>query len=191
VKDDKKKQIIIAILAFIIVGVGAFQFIGGGSKAAPPLAAKKPVVTADADAKPTIKNPEFAMAYPTRNPFEVPEDESAPKKPQLPTNTAPPTKMSGNLGNLPPLAVGGPGAANPTLNLVPTEQPFPYKLSGLIDGRHPAAVFMDSGGAQRLVPLGSSLDGDAKLVAVRDGLAVVSYHGKHLRLSLGGSPDAN
>ena len=193
-KDDKKKLVIVGVLAAIVVAVGAFQFIGGGSGggAKKPIPAKKPDVVA-APEENKIKNPEFANKLPERDPFKSPDD--VPTKPVLPTAPAKqaPRSLPGNLANNGVLPNAGFGTIAP-LSVAPPEPVFNYRLSGLILGRHPAAVFTDTGdksGSQRLVPIGGSLDGDTQLVAVTKGLAVVSFHGKHRRLTLGGTPDAN
>lgn len=189
-KDDKKKLAIIGVLGCIIVAVGAFQFMHGGSKNAAKPSAAKPAVVADAsDASAAIKNPQFKDPLPARDPFKAPADDGIQTVPEQASPA--PTRMKGNLAaNLGTLPPGGAGTI-PPLAPTQTESIFNYRLSGLIVGRKPAAVFVDGSGAQRLVPLNGSLDGDAKLIEVYKGRAVVSFHGKHLRLSLGGSPDAN
>jgi hypothetical protein len=199
-KDDKKKLAVVGVLAFIVIGVGAFQFMGSGStptKKAPPAAKKQDLAANTADQN-KIKNPEFANPLPERDPFKSTEDAATPpqqpKAPTPPSRPAPP-RMSGSLdgpgGTLP--TAGGIGTIAP-LQITPPAPVFNYRLSGLILGRHPAAVFTDTAdksGSQRLVPIGGSLDGDTQLVAVSKGRAVVSFKGKHLRLTLGGTPDAN
>lgn len=183
-------------LGFIIVGVGAFQFMGGSStpvKKKPPVAAP---AAADATADNQVKNPAFAMALPPRDPFKPPADsgEATPQaKPTLPTPQAEKPRPRSLGGRLSTEVLPSPGGSTSIAPLNPgVEAPrFGYRLSGLISGRHPAAVFTDSSGAQRLVPLSGSLDGDTQLVAVEKGRAVVSFRGKHLKLSLGGTPDAN
>jgi hypothetical protein len=195
-KDDKKKLAIVGVLGFIVVGVGAFQFMSGGSSA--PVkkpAAAKPAATGDA--KPAgPKNPEYAMALPTRDPFKPPSDsgmpDEHPKPPPTPEkHVEAPTHMRGHLGGGDTLPGSGGSGAFAPLSVEPQKPTFGYRLSGLISGNHPAAVFTDASGAQRLVPLNGSLDGDTQLVAVQKGRAVISFRGKHLRLSLGGTPDAN
>jgi hypothetical protein len=197
-KDDKKKLAIIGVLGFIIVGVGAFQFMRGGSsvpvqKPAPAKAA----LAANAKDDGKVKNPEYAMALPQRDPFKAPGDSGMPddhaKPPVAPVQNRrvrQPSSIGGHLANEVLPNAGGGGAFAPVI-VEPTKPTFGYRLSGLISGRHPAAVFTDASGAQRLVPLSGSLDGDTQLVAVEKGRAVVSFRGKHLRLSLGGTPDAN
>jgi len=198
-KDDKKKLAIVGVLGFIVVGVGAFQFMSGGSSAP----AKKPVPAKTGDLADTkdpnkIKNPEYALALPQRDPFHAPADSGAAddnpaKPPPLPAQdkrVPQPPSMNGRLGTSEMLPTPG-GGGNFPLQVAPAQPTFGYRLSGLISGRHPAAVFTDTTGAQRLVPLNGSLDGDTQLLAVQKGRAVVSFRGKHLRLSLGGTPDAN
>jgi hypothetical protein len=102
-----------------------------------------------------------------------------------------PTHMRGRVPGGDTLPGPGSSGAFAPLTVEPQKPTFGYRLSGLISGNHPAAVFTDASGAQRLVPLNGSLDGDTQLVAVQKGRAVVSFRGKHLKLSLGGTPDAN
>ena len=192
-KDDKKKLAIVGVLGFIVVGVGAFQFMSGGSSApAKKPAAAKVAVAADAKNNGKVKNPEYALALPQRDPFKAPEGSGPPdehaKLPIAPTQERHASRPQHMQGMLP--GSGGTGAFAP-ITLEPPKPTFAYRLSGLISGRHPAAVFTDASGAQRLVPLNGSLDGDTQLVAVQKGRAVISFRGKHLKLSLGGTPDAN
>jgi hypothetical protein len=68
---------------------------------------------------------------------------------------------------------------------------FAYALEGIILGPHTAAVFVDSAGNERLVPLGGALDGDTRLVKVEGGRVTVRFHGKELRLTPGGNDSGN
>ena len=71
----------------------------------------------------------------------------------------------------------------------PDPNQFSYTVSGVITGGNkPAAVFTDSSGNQRLVPVGGSLDGDSKVVAIDRGNVTIEHRGKKQRLSLGGNP---
>jgi hypothetical protein len=194
-KDDKKKLAIVGVLGFIVVGVGAFQFMHGSAPAPVKKPAPKQALVADAKDKATSPNPAYAAPLPARDPFKAPADSGMPDdQTKQPPTTSPskgvsqPPHMRGSVGGsgytLPP----GAGTVAPLAVAAP---PVGYRLSGLINGQHPAAVFTDATGAQRLVPLSGSLDGDTQLIAVQKGRAVVSFRGKHLRLSLGGTPDAN
>lgn len=185
---EKKKTIIVAALASVMVAVGAFQFLGG-HKSAPPAPAKKTdaPVADKSQAAPTVKNPEFAAALPVRDPFAqtaVATAEAKTPSEKIPT----PPPIGGNIPKgVPSLpAASGPIGIQPMAAPAPT---FGYTVAGIIRGDHPAAIFTDSTGAQRLISIGGSLDGDSKLVAVQDGDAIVSFRGKKLRLTVGGNPE--
>jgi hypothetical protein len=95
---------------------------------------------------------------------------------------------------IPPFQIetGGrlPGAGEVGLTATgPDPSAFSYRVSGVIVGARPAAVFTDPQGNQRLVSVGSSLDGDSKVVAIERGQVTVEHRGKKLRLSLGGTPN--
>ena len=89
-----------------------------------------------------------------------------------------PLPLSGALGNA-QIGVAPSG---------PDPSAFGYQVSGVIVGSKPAAVFTDSGGNQRLVPVGGSLDGDSKVISIDKGQVTVEHRGKKLRLPLGGNP---
>ena len=196
-KDDKKKLAIVGVLGFIIVGVGAFQFMKGGSTApVKPASTAKPAAAPEKKDDGKIKNPEYSAPLADRDPFKAPADGVPPdlnaKLKLASSKSAPkPPSMGGHLGTADILPSSGAGGTIAPLSVAPAEPIFGYRLLGLISGRHPAAVFTDASGAQRLVPLNGSLDGDTQLLAVQKGRVVVSFRGKHLRLSLGGTPDAN
>lgn len=84
-KDDKKKFIVLGALVAVILGVGAFSFLGGGSTPPPVAEASKTdkdkegekVTKLDADGNPIVqgedsepaKNPLYAMDLAQRDPF--------------------------------------------------------------------------------------------------------------------------
>jgi len=153
--------------------------------------AKKAAPTADKkDDGP--KNPAYATALPVRDPFNAPADSGMPDPNPKPQPTAKALPAPRRIGGSLTMGEGLPGAGGfAPISVAPAKPVFGYRLSGLITGQHPAAVFTDTAGAQRLVPLGGSLDGDSQLLAVQKGRAVVSFHGHSVKLSLGGTPDAN
>src|SRR5687767_2765373 len=92
-KDNKKKLAIVALLAVVVLGIGAFQFTRGSGQA-PPSEKKK---EAPKDEKEQPKTPEvdpsfIAAALPQRDPFQAgtldPYDPSAPV-----TTEKPPVKV--------------------------------------------------------------------------------------------------
>ena len=54
-------------------------------------------------------------------------------------------------------------------------------------GDRPMAVFADSQGNERIVPVGSSLDGDSQVVSVMAGAVKVRAHGKIMTMTPGGN----
>jgi hypothetical protein len=224
VKDDKKKLMVLGALVAVMLGVGAFTFLGG-SPTPPPadVTAKKdeetkedgaktvkvdeqgnPVVGEEADPP---KNPLYAADLPQRDPFQenaLPGEVLPPSAQQLPkVPTLPPVKRGGSRRTSggggagyspfppPPLSGSLPGVGGGTVSVSPTgpdPSSFGYSLSGTMTGQRPIAVFTDSNGNQRLVPVGGSLDGDSKVVAVEKGSVTIEHRGKKQRLSLGGNP---
>ena len=207
-KGDKKKIMVLGLLALVIVCVGAFSFMGGGSTPASADSGKKDekkdeqVAAKDEDEGP--KNPLYAAELPQRDPFQIghlagtsPQpDMTTPPAPSLPapksTTRKPVRRSSAPDFTVPPVTLGGnlPGAGSPlTLSPAgPDPSAFNYQVSGVIVGKRPAAVFTDSQGNQRLVPVGGSLDGDSKVVSIDKGQVTVEHRGKTLRIPLGGNP---
>ncbi len=71
----------------------------------------------------------------------------------------------------------------------PDPSAFGYTVSGtMTGGDKPVAVFTDSNGNQRLVPVGGSLDGDSKVISIEKGSVVIEHRGKKQRISQGGNP---
>jgi hypothetical protein len=71
---------------------------------------------------------------------------------------------------------------------VAEDHPFAYKVVGVIGGSRPAALFEDSAGNQKVVPEGTRIDSDSRVMSVGDGTVSISFRGKTLRLSVGGDP---
>ncbi|MGV3618030.1 MAG: type II secretion system protein N [Fimbriimonas sp.] len=89
----------------------------------------------------------------------------------------------------PPAGDGKPSTPAPEA-VKPPEPTFDYTLNGVIMGRRPAAVLRDKQGNQRLVTAGGMIDGEATLIEVRPGAAIVDVRGKRLRIELKGDTDA-
>ncbi len=208
-KDNKKKMLVMALLGLAVVGVGAFQFMGSGPAPASVAKKKAPIAAETTDPK-APKNPEVAMALPERDPFAVPASaQPTPMPTPTPTPTPPqptrhPTRIPGgygpNTGEVPPLPpmggdprslgngqIGGPNNAAPGLHIEPT---FGYQVSGVIVGEHPAAVFVDAQGNQRLVRLGGSIDSETTVTGIEKGKVSVRFRGKTLHFDMGGNPNA-
>ncbi len=145
----------------------------------------------------------------------VPVAQSRPAPAARPVQTSqfrprPPRRMGGRLsggfsvpdfGELPPATVSVEPvqpATTVAANAAPVqaetpkapEPTFDYDLSGVIVGRKSAVVLRDKNGNQKLVTAGSSIDGDATLVEVRQGAAIVKHRGKTLRIEMKGDKDA-
>jgi len=109
-----------------------------------------------------------------------------PRRTSTPRPTVPPFRIEGELPG--PLTMAPPGVSLQPGAEIRSPDEFTYTLSGVILGTRPAAVFSDEAGNQRLVPLGSSLDGDSRVTGVSAGKVTVRHRGKTLTLSVGGTP---
>ncbi|MBS1723771.1 MAG: hypothetical protein JSS66_12555 [Armatimonadetes bacterium] len=170
----------------------------GESPAATPAGATG---TAEAETDPQrqvllqmVKNP-----LPRRDPFESQDNrapdttpaqpvQTAPQQPVKPVHrptaerfaySAPVSPLAGTLPN------GGTSPGMDVSHAPPLRQPseFAYKVTGVIVGHKPMAVFEDDSGNQRLVPVGGSIDGDSKVVGVERGKVRIVHRGKEKTLS--------
>lgn len=193
-QGDKKKIIVVGVLALVIVSVGAFQFMNMGSSAPAPAPAKKEEkksVVVEAD-KEEPKNPLFIKPLAMRDPFEPPAS-AQPKQPEVArtnTNQAAPSTMG---GKLPPVEIGGgmPSVSDgnkPVIMPAPTFQ-FTYTVNGVMLGAKPLAIFADAQGNQRIVPLGGSIDADTTVIDIEKLAVTIRFHGKTLRLTVEGNPN--
>ncbi|MBC8065218.1 MAG: hypothetical protein H7Y17_10335 [Chlorobia bacterium] len=222
-KDDKKKFIVIGALATVLLGVGAFTFLGGSTPPPAPVETAKAedgkgdgtkVAKVDENGNPIVgeekdppKNPLYVMDLPQRDPFQVRPLAGDEFKPPTPTQQLPPTTRPANhrtgtrrssggndYGTSPyqPLTGSLPNAGGGSVTLTPSgpdPSAFGYTVSGtMTGGDRPVAVFTDSNGNQRMVPVGGSLDGDSKVLSVEKGSVTIEHRGKKQRLSLGGNP---
>lgn len=147
----------------------------------------------------------------TNEPVAPPEKPSSLFKPDRPRRR--PGRMDGRLRLDNPFADDGasslpdpdqmkveptkpPVDKNSTPTVAPVEPPkppeptFDYTLSGVIVGRRSAAVLRDKQGNQRLVTVGGMIDGEATLIEVRQGSAIVDVRGKRMRIEVKGDTDA-
>jgi hypothetical protein len=197
-KDDKKKLIVVGALALLIVCVGVFQFIAGGTPPpAPAATAKKeaPKVTTPVEPIEEVKNPMYVANLSPRDPFVAPA--SVTQDATKPPTPAPPVAQpqvrqqplpSGLIYKGGDFGSGG-GSTAPVLVAVPEPQ-FTFRLSGVMLGAKPMAVFTDAQGNQRLILLGGSLDADSKVISIDRDAVTVRFHGKTLRLTVEGNPNA-
>jgi hypothetical protein len=63
-----------------------------------------------------------------------------------------------------------------------------YSVVGVIQGAKPMAVVDDGSGNQKLVAVGSSIDGDTRLIGVDSSSVSVVIRGKVHRMFMGGNP---
>lgn len=179
-------------LALVMVGIGAMNFLPhGGSAPVPPkpkpIAQNSPQITQTL----TVKNPQYANLLPARDPFSSPlKNVSALSAGQNPRMITPQSLGSTSGGTTLPGPNGTAMSGNIAIApITPQAPPFSYQLSGVIQGHKPAAVFTDTEGNQRLVPIGGSLDGDTTLEHVGANAVTVRYHGDAIHLTLGQSHD--
>ncbi len=211
-RDEKKKQIILGVLVAMVLGIGAWQFTSSGSTETE----KKPEVQATEEKKePPTENPEVLSAekdpymygLKRKNPFQpyrlpMDTDNSAnqtpqPKNPQPVVNRRPSgPRLTPQYGSsMPPYPIEAPGATpGPNTNAqinpsTPMRSPdeFAYRLSGVVDGPKPVAVFTSDSGHQKMVPINGSLEPGSRVVGIRDGKVVVSHKGKTITLRVGGN----
>lgn len=247
--NDKKKILILGALGLVLVAVGAFSFMGGGSgggsvvastqtdkaqksgsadtaesgaangsgtesgQAGKPLPAAggttegagtntgsatgdQGAATGENATGATPENPGVLSATPfvPRDPFLVPSTYAMnvpapppaqtppPKNPKVEAPVRPGTNsgyqpMDPMRGSLPAPGQSGPAGA-------PMVAKPMYRVKGILLGAKPMAVFEDSSGNQKLVPLGGSVDGDTKVVAIEKGKVRVSQKGKEHTLTI-------
>lgn len=207
--------------AFQFVQMGASNEPAAKKSVAPKEAAKKGAAqqVASEDARPTeepqaegkvapeanpIQGLYALMTLPQRDPFSersgvLEVSDASQTQVQSPRNP-PPTynpprdpgldpyrpEIGGTIPNLPGMDAGA-GGPNP----IPDPNVFAYRLSGVILGKRPAAVFTDGQGNQRLVPLGSSIDENSRVTNVSHGSVTVKHRGETITLNVGGTPNDN
>ena len=195
-KDNKKKTIVVIALAAVILCVGVFQFVLGGSP--PPAApAKGPVAKKDDKKAPTDvvvpdppKNPLFAANLPARDPFQGQALPADPKAATQPPVAPPKPQPQPRMQRLPQAEIGTGGGFAPLTVQPPAELKFAFTVSGVMLGEKPMAVFTDAKGDQRLVMLGGSLDADSKVISIDKDAVTIKFHGKTIRLTVEGNPNA-
>ncbi len=203
---EKKQLVVVGVLAFLVLSVGAFQFT---RKDPPPPAASttekpKPIDGKDKVVVPTRNYPELLDLSP-KDPFEIAEFVSGTKPVVTPTVTTP-SANPGTIGgtviskngkeNLKRLPFGGPDMPMPfpdgktLVPLAPPEPVFEYSLVGIVEGAHPMAVFEDGKGNQRLLEAGQSVGSSATIIQISRGKVRVKFNEKTLTLNVGGNPNA-
>jgi hypothetical protein len=187
---------VLGAMGVVLLGIGAFQFVkaSGNQPAAP--AAKTAASTTASAASGTNSNDSTASdpASQQNNLVTGSFAYHDPFKPLVDTNKTPtPVAMTQPTPHLPNLPIDKgvlpPALTSPNGVTVPVNPPAPqfgYALAGVILGNKPAAVFIDAQGAQHLVQLGGSLDGDTRLVNLDRDHVVLRVKGQDKNLTLGG-----
>lgn len=196
--DDKKKLMVLGAMGVVLLGIGVMQFTKGSSTPPP---APKPAVTQtadstspDGDAAKAIEAPQqndlvSRQGYAYRDPFKPLVDAYARPADPTPTPTPQPGRRTEGIPNFPGIdKTSGLPAPTGAGQVVPVNPTIPegYRLAGVIMGRRPAAVFIDPQGAQHLVQVGGSLDGDTQLVNLDRDHVVLRVKGEIKNLTLGG-----
>lgn len=191
---DNKKKLVFGALGVALLGVGAFQFVGG-SKDSPTATAAEPkidVSKALAQLRPSV--PPLSPRDPFA-PGKLPgaaEPEQRPSEPAKGTGGSKPSMG----GSQPPINWGdqlpqlGGSQTTEAVPVTPQAPVFPYTLIGVVAGDTPAAVFTDTAGNQRLVTQGGSLDGDSKVVSIERGKVKIQFGKETLTLTIGGTASA-
>jgi hypothetical protein len=202
--DDKKKLMVLGAMGVVLLGIGAFQFVKSSGSQAPAPAPKAEVSKAaptdgadtngnnSGDILAPGQNDLVKGAYAYRDPFKPLVDSNArPASNPMQTPTPTPKPRNEGIPNFPGIDTSGglpsPNATGGTVTPVKPQAPaFGFNLAGVIMGKRPAAVFIDAQGAQHLVQLGGSLDGDTQLVDLDRDHVVLRVKGQTKTLTLGG-----
>lgn len=198
---DKQKLVILAVLVMALLGVGAYQFIGGtgddkkSSKPQQDVTTKKPgpkaaeeAVVADLSMIGLTRKDPF---QPWALPGSEPQNPEPPREQQQPSPSV--RSPSSSSKPLPPfnfdaLPVTTPGNVEITPS-TPLRSPdeFSYSLVGVVDGPKPVAVFRSDTGEQRMVRINEPLGSDSKVVNISNGRVTIQHRGKNITLAVGGN----
>jgi hypothetical protein len=205
---DKKKLVVVVVLAIAVLGIGAFQFVNMSGGQAPQAKAEEPkketsteVVQNEGEEPATVASL-YSVGMSVRDPFQAgtlpTADGMAPTNPTTP-NSAPtkPFRRPGKFhvpqvltGQLPgPMSPNGPGMNVASGAPIRNPDEFSYSVSGIITGAKPAAVFVNDAGQQQLVTVGGSISGDSQLVGVEKGKVTIRHKGKTQTINVGGTPN--
>lgn len=187
---EKKQFVVLGVLALLVCAIGAFQFMGGGSKAPvvveeeKPLAKPEDVVASNVEVDPTgevIKRLMDGKGYQARDPFSPQavladtvqpaqqENQNDPPRPRFPDEIIPPVN--------PP----EPGTDD---SVVKTGAPF--GLQGVVIGRKTVAVFLGDNGGYVLAQEGDKIGESTFVEEVTAEKVVLRHRGKLRVLALRG-----
>jgi hypothetical protein len=196
---EKKQILVVAVLAVMILGVGAFQFMNASAEPTPVATKAQDKKEDKKDDKPEgPKNPQFRPLT-RKDPFEtatfaMSHEESTPTPPKDPV----PPKQDHTGGSRPiSLPTNNPGWNFPPggvkEDLKPEEPPKPvfgYRVVGVVEGAYPAVVFEDSKGNQQLVEIGQGIGPNATVIGINRGKVRIKFNAETLVLNVGGNPNA-
>ncbi len=74
---------------------------------------------------------------------------------------------------------------------MPSIDDFPYSVSGTMLGEKPLVVLTDQAGKQKIVTVGSAIDGDSQVISISNGKVIVRHRGKNKTLPVGGINPSN
>ncbi len=207
-EKDKKKIVIIGVLAVAVLGIGAWQF--SSAKSTPGSKSAKESAKSASQSEPTretIVADLDMIGLKRRNPFQPSAlAEMQPTQAESTTVVAPPqassngARPSGPRGSsiTPdiskyPFTFDGEPSLTPGVELTPgtplrSPNEFTYSLVGVVDGPRPVAVFRGDDGTQRMVRLNESVgSNNSKVVGIQNGQVKVQHNGKTITLSVGGN----
>jgi hypothetical protein len=202
---DKKQLIVVGVLVVLILSVGAFQFLRK-TEAPPPAPSKKEVKVTKDNEKATkakdIKNPQFGPLNP-KDPFEIAAFVAGPPDPVIVPQPVKKPDIGGtkipeiSKTHIKELPFGNDSNSNTVLPpgggvppMAPPEPKFEYSLIGIVEGKHPMAVFDDGKGNQQLVEAGQSVGPSATVIAISRGKVRVQFNARTLVFNVGGNPNA-
>ncbi|HXH60864.1 MAG TPA: hypothetical protein VNI20_05845 [Fimbriimonadaceae bacterium] len=181
---EKKQLIVVGVLAALILGIGAFQFLGR-PKPAPVAKNDKPkheqkqsklVAKADApDATQQYVDLLVKGSPAPRDPFVaqavlIDEKENKPNTFRAPVQQ-PTTTIT---GSIPPVIVRDPEGNS---NVSPVTKEPPYSLRGIVIGRKTFAVIKPAGLEQILVQEGYTFNDGTQVVSITEGQVVLKRNG--------------
>ena len=195
---DKKKLILLIALAILVLGIGAFQFANMSDGEKPQAKAepkKETPVEPEETTSETDPMTQYAVVYnmAARDPFQEGDLPGGNETSVAPPN---PPRMSGSRTGfkIPDALATGGGTFKPVNPNVPgnigIQHVQAFDVIGAIEGVHPAAVFVDETGRQRLVTVGGTYGDDRQLLQVEGDRVTVRHGGKTITYTVGGTPNA-
>lgn len=74
---------------------------------------------------------------------------------------------------------------------LPSIEDFPYTVAGTMVGDRPCVLLTDATGKQKLVGVGSSIDGDSQVMSISNGVVTVKHRGKTKTFRVSGMSPSN